>query len=293
VFAYSPASDGTSGYTVITDRFVCLLGPNASADLARSVFWLLDGEDAQLDDALGTLAHVESVDRFAIVEVLDRETGTMTIAVRGEVHVRIHGTTTTRPSAPGAASWITTEASGVDSLHLALDNGETGGELLPLQRGVARTNAVVAEPVADFRFTGVDEQSVIPERLDEVTELELTVDPTGSRTGWILRLPDGHELSADGTIVIGRAAWDDETGDDLVKHVSVPSPRRQISGAHLELALVGGELVARDLDSTNGTIVLTPERAPRLLHGGDTTSLQAGDILDLGESFRIVVSNKH
>jgi len=293
VFAYSPASDDASGYAVITDRFVCLLGAEATAEIARSVFWLLDGEDARLDDALGTLAHAKSVDRFAIVEVLDREARIMNVAVRGEVSVRIHGTTTTRPSRPDAASWITTQASGVNALRVMLDDGEVDGELSPLRRGVVRTNVVVAEPVADFPFTSADEQSVIPEPLDEVTELELTIDPSGAHTGWVLRLPDGHELSADGTIVIGRAAWDDETDGDEIKHVSVPSPQRQISGAHLELALVGGELVARDLDSTNGTIVLTPERAPRLLHRGDTTSLQAGDILDLGESFRIVVSNRH
>ena len=307
MFAYSPAAQEGSGYAVITDRFVCLLGPDATSEIARSVFWLLDGEDAQLDDALGTLTHVEAVERFALVEVLDPVTRSMYVAALGDVGVRIHGTTSSRASSTAEGTWITTEARGVNALRMALDGAGIDGELLPVRRGVVRTNAIVVEPVADYPFTSAEEESIIPEPLEvgpvvhdlgfelqsddheqeELAELELTVQPTdGPR--WVLRLPDGHEFEANGTIVIGRTSG----SDDGVHHVEVPSPQRQISASHLEVALVDGELVARDLDSTNGTIVLTPQQPPRLLHRGDTTSLQAGDILDLGESFQIVVSNR-
>jgi pSer/pThr/pTyr-binding forkhead associated (FHA) protein len=74
--------------------------------------------------------------------------------------------------------------------------------------------------------------------------------------------------------------------------VLAPSPNREISGTHLELQVVDGELLARDLDSTNGTLVLTPAQAPRLLHEGRSTALHAGDVLDLGEDFRISVSTR-
>lgn len=295
MLAYSPSLRDGAGFAVVTDRFVCLLSGDATAEIARAVFWLLDGDDAQLDDALGKLAHVDLVERFAIVEMLDSVERSMRVAVRGQVSVGIEGTTATRLSAPGEATWITGEARGVSSFWLSLDEQRPEGETLPLGRGIVRTDAVIADSVPADLFpaaqTEVAPTTPEPEPQSVRVDLDEWVDDQGSPR-WILRLPDGNELDAEGTIVIGRRSWQQEIDENLIKHVSVPSPKRQISGSHLELALVDGELVARDLDSTNGTIVMTPERPPRLLHGGRTTSLQTGDILDLGESFRIVVSNR-
>ena len=309
VFAYSPSPSDGGGFAVVTDRFVCLLSADATVEIARAVFWLLDGEDAQLEDALGKLAHVDVVERFAIVEMLDAVARSMHVAVRGQVSVGIEGTTATRLSGPGEATWITGEARGVSSLWLSLDEHKPEGEVLPLGRGVVRASAIVADAVPETLFPFVPQSEPVAELPEEEPEPEAAPEPelipTTLRVDlnewmndegnprWILRLPDGNELDADGTIVIGRRSWEQEVDEHSIKHVSVPSHMKQISGTHLELALVDGELVARDLDSTNGTIVLTPERPPRLLHGGRTTSLQTGDILDLGESFRIVVSNKH
>ena len=305
MFAYSPDQNSDTGFAVVTDRFVCLLSADASMETARSVFLRLDADDAQLEDALGALSRPDVVTRFAIVEMLEAQSRSMRVAVRGQVSVGIEGTTATRLSGPGEGLWITGEARGVSSLWLSLDEQKPGGELLPLRRGVVRTHAVIAESVPESLFPQViapAEDHVEPEpepepiAPDEQATLRVDLNEWTSEEGtqrWILRLPDGNELDAEGTIVIGRTFWEPELDETLVKHVSAPSPKRQISGSHLELALVDGELVARDLDSTNGTIVLTPERPPRLLHGGRTTSLQTGDVLDLGESFRIVVSNKH
>jgi hypothetical protein len=36
--------------------------------------------------------------------------------------------------------------------------------------------------------------------------------------------------------------------------------------------------------------VLTGSRPPRLLHHGGTTTVGSGDILDLGEAFRVIIS---
>jgi hypothetical protein len=295
VFAYSPSSRDGVGFAVVTDRFVCLLSGDATAEIARAVFWLLDGEDAQLDDALGKLAHVDLVERFAIVELLDSVDRSMHVAVRGQVSVGIEGTTATRLSGPGEATWITGEARGVSSFWLSLDEQRPEGETLPLGRGIVRTSAVIADTVPAGLFPSAQAEAAQATAGSESEPLRVDLNEWVNDQGsprWILRLPDGNELDAEGTIVIGRRSWQQEIDENLIKHVSVPSPKRQISGSHLELALVDGELVARDLDSTNGTIVMTPERPPRLLHGGRTTSLQTGDILDLGESFRIVVSNR-
>ncbi|MBX3099317.1 MAG: FHA domain-containing protein [Salinibacterium sp.] len=299
MFAYSPDLSAAAGFAVVTDRFVCLLSRDASLETARSVFRLLDGEDANLEDAFGMLSQPDVVERFAVVELLV-PASRIRVAVRGHVSVGIEGTMATRPSAPGEAIGIRGEAHDVRSLWLSLEEDKPDGELLPLRRGVVRTLAVVAEPTT--AVITVAKELVEPESEPDPTDqnetgtLHVNLDEWMNVEGaprWVLRLPDGNELEAEGTIVIGRKSWESAIDESLIKHVSAPSPKRQISGSHLELALVDGELVARDLDSTNGTIVLTPEHPPRLLHGGSTTSLQAGDILDIGESFRIVVSNKY
>lgn len=263
VFAYSPSTrHDDAGFVVVTDRFVCLLSGDASLDTVHSVFAALDAGGGGLEDAL---SHVGAVERFAIAETSDPGVGTVRIAVRGEVSVGIEGASATRVPSPEDATWIMGEATGVSSLWLSLGEHAPEGDVLPLARGVVRASAVGPQPGA--------------------------ARAEASRH-WVLRLPDGNEVDADGIIVIGRGSWEQEPEGNEIRHLSVPSPLKRISGSHLELAIVDGQLVARDLDSTNGTIVITPERAPRLLHKGDTTALQAGDILDLGESLQIVVSNR-
>ena len=319
MFAYPPTPTDDAGFAIVSDRFVCLLSLDAPAATARELFQQLDDDGARLEDALATLDRVEGVERVALVEIVDPRT--MRVAVRGRVSVGIEGSTATRLSGPVEATWIMSDARDVTLLWLSLEAGAPEGDVLPLARGVVRASALRADPATQSAppaareprpavvVEAEPESDPEPEREPELEpEPEPEPEPEGDEIPaalrddldewladggprWILRLPDGHELDADGTIVIGRRSWEQPEGDE-VKHVSVPSPKKQISGTHLELAIVDGQLVARDLDSTNGTIVLTPERPPRLLHGGRTTSLQTGDILDLGESFRIVVSNR-
>jgi hypothetical protein len=102
-------------------------------------------------------------------------------------------------------------------------------------------------------------------------------------------LPDGNELDAATPILVGRRPWTSDFDTQSAVHVAVPSPLREVSGIHLELREIEGSLHARDLHSTNGTIVLTPTRPPRLLDGGRTTALVVGDVLDVGEGFQIVI----
>lgn len=106
---------------------------------------------------------------------------------------------------------------------------------------------------------------------------------------WTLTLPDGNELEAAPQIVVGRRPWNSDPEATQTYYVVTPSPHREISGKHVEFTVVGDQLRARDMDSTNGTVISTPNSAPRLLHGGETTLLQVGDTLDLGEGFTILV----
>src|SRR5699024_9227519 len=106
---------------------------------------------------------------------------------------------------------------------------------------------------------------------------------------WTLALPDGNELFAAPLIVVGRRPWHSDPEATQTYYIKAPSPHREISGKHVEFTVSGGRLRARDLDSTNGTLVESADRAPRLLRDGQDTTLDIGDVLDLGEGFRIVV----
>ncbi|MFN3866991.1 MAG: FHA domain-containing protein, partial [Demequina sp.] len=109
---------------------------------------------------------------------------------------------------------------------------------------------------------------------------------------WTLTLPDGNELFAAPLIVVGRRPWRSDPAETQTYYVKAPSPHREISSKHVEFTVSGGQLRARDLNSTNGTVVESQGRAPRLLRDGQDTALAVGDVLDLGEGFRIVVGSK-
>lgn len=91
---------------------------------------------------------------------------------------------------------------------------------------------------------------------------------------------------------MGRQPWRTDPDETSTYYILAPSPGRQISGKHLEFSVVGDQLQARDLRSTNGTIVMAQDRPPHLLTDGNSVTLESGDTLDLGEGFRIVVGER-
>ncbi|MDJ1113305.1 FHA domain-containing protein [Microbacterium dauci] len=138
-----------------------------------------------------------------------------------------------------------------------------------------------------------DEKLELPAFLtDETGDIELpdertllggrraSAAPTPSAT-YVLRVHPGRDLPLDRPVVLGR-------GPRPARHPGarievVPSPAKEISGAHLEVRLDGDHLVAHDLDSTNGTIVRPRESDPLLLRGGATLRVPADTLFDLGD----------
>jgi hypothetical protein len=327
VFAYLAAADqDDAGYAVVTDRFLCLLGAGTSAEATRELYRALEADPVHIDDVLDALVARHGLEHFGIVEMIDAEQRTMNIAVRGAVTVNLDGSTTTRLSGPTGATWITGEARGVSALSLSLETGADGEESLPIRRGVVRAHSLAIEeggsdvaepripdeatlltvpidlarireasaaleaatpPVAKPKDKPKSKAKSVPTRID----LPAAPDPqpaTPVPALWV-RLPDGNLLDAVIPIVIGRRPWSTESDTQSAVHVAVPSPLREVSATHLEVAEVDGDLTARDLGSTNGTVVLSPDRAPRLLDARRSTALVDGDVLDVGEGFQLVI----
>ena len=118
------------------------------------------------------------------------------------------------------------------------------------------------------------------------TENPATENPAGS--GWTLMLPDGTPVAP--PVIFGRRPWKD--GPSGAMHIVVPSPGREISGVHVGVEIEGAVLTAHDLDSTNGTVIYSASRPPRLLHDGGRMALIPGDILDLGDSYSVAVQGR-
>ena len=333
MFAYAvPAGASDDGFGVVTDRFLCLLGTEASAEVASDVYAMLDDPESTRAEVLDALAGRHGLVRFALVELLDAASRNFAIAVRGEVSLELEQATTTRLSGASDDAWISTEARGVNALRLMLDGESVVGDQLPIRRGVVVTGSLrldgptaaaakaprkespkaeaapATEPVKRAaRSTKVPAklptkpagrvssktsqkpQLVSASAAKSAVAESAAVAELAGEDSWVLTLPDGSEVDVRLPIVVGRRPWSADADGREVVHVVAPPARQEISGTHLELFLDEGAVKARDLNSTNGTVVRTNARAPRLLHSGGTTTLAAGDILDIGEDFSIAI----
>jgi hypothetical protein len=320
MFAYVPADAPTGmGHAVVTDRFVCLLGEESDAGVAVELYRLLELPATSIADVLDVFALHGATKRFAIVEVLDPVERVVHVAVSGEIAVDLAGATSTRLSGPTGATSFNGEVRGVQTLRLTLGAHGEGSTQLPIRRGVVRTRDIAIDaaagsppefpsaademlftvpielprPAAPVAAEPPPEQPVVVEsRVHPAQPQRIDLGTGGGFRVLVLQLPDGSELEPNTPVVLGRRPWRTTPEETSTYYVVAPSPKREISGVHLEVAIVSGQLIARDLESTNGTLVLTPARAPRLLHEGRSTALQAGDILDLGEDFRISVGTR-
>jgi pSer/pThr/pTyr-binding forkhead associated (FHA) protein len=65
--------------------------------------------------------------------------------------------------------------------------------------------------------------------------------------------------------------------------VRVQSPTQEVSATHLELRQEGGTVVARDLRSTNGTVLAVPGHPVRALRPGESVVVTVGSLIDIGD----------
>ena len=102
-------------------------------------------------------------------------------------------------------------------------------------------------------------------------------------------LPAGARVDITETVLIGRAPQP-QPGDNNPTLMPVPSPNSDISRTHVKVSARDWEVVASDLHSTNGTMLIAPGEQPRRLVAGESVVVPIGSILDLGDGAQVTVS---
>lgn len=107
----------------------------------------------------------------------------------------------------------------------------------------------------------------------------------------VLRPTQGDAVEVDRTVLIGRSPTASRVAaNDIPKLLTVPSPSHDISRTHLQVTVDGWDLVATDLNSTNGTALVRPEtNARELLPAGEPVRVYPGCVLALGDGIEIRV----
>lgn len=80
------------------------------------------------------------------------------------------------------------------------------------------------------------------------------------------------------------------TPDAATRLVAVPSPTHMVSRSHLAVTTAGANLLAQDLGSSNGTVLVRDGISPVLLATALPTPLLVGDLLDVGDGVTLRVA---
>ena len=106
----------------------------------------------------------------------------------------------------------------------------------------------------------------------------------------VLRASDGSSAQLDRPVLIGRAPSTDRSDNRAPRLMTVPSPNHDISRTHLEVAPDGWQIVATDLNSTNGTILIRPGGVDRQqLAAGEAVPVQVGSVVELGDGVSVLI----
>ena len=97
-------------------------------------------------------------------------------------------------------------------------------------------------------------------------------------------LPGQQPITLDRSAVVGsRPRLTRVQGGNVPQVVTVHSPNGEISRSHVEIRVEHASVLAVDLNSTNGTVLLRDGADPMRLHPGEAYMLVPGDRVDLGD----------
>ncbi len=109
------------------------------------------------------------------------------------------------------------------------------------------------------------------DELDDVTR-----DRPARTTEWVLQLPDRTEIAIADALIVGRQPLSSDGGPTA----AVPSP--EVSKSHARFRVVGDQLMVRDLDSTNGTVIVHRDDSEEPASSLTETVICDGDRLEIG-----------
>lgn len=99
-----------------------------------------------------------------------------------------------------------------------------------------------------------------------------------------IRLADGRVIELERTVIVGRRPRSTRPAEnELPTLVAVDGPQHDISRNHVEIRAEGEHVLAVDLASTNGTVLLRGGHDPVRLHPSEPTMVIDADVLDLGD----------
>ncbi|MCK6079747.1 FHA domain-containing protein [Microbacterium sp. EYE_5] len=99
-----------------------------------------------------------------------------------------------------------------------------------------------------------------------------------------IRLADGRVIELERTVIVGRRPRSTRPAEsELPTLVAVDGPQHDISRNHVEIRAEGEHVLAVDLASTNGTVLLRGGHDPVRLHPHEPTMVVDADVLDLGD----------
>ena len=142
---------------------------------------------------------------------------------------------------------------------------------------------LVATPAGSPPAASIAPESIAPESTAAVeapeawgTLDEVTRDRPPRTSDWVLVLPDATVLPIADALVIGRQP----VSNDLGPTAAVPSA--EVSKSHARFSIVEGQLLVRDLETTNGIVIVHPDNTEERASSFDETPLHNGDRLEIG-----------
>lgn len=142
-----------------------------------------------------------------------------------------------------------------------------------MPQGVPSSAMVSPQPHAlenprDEIFRGnVGGELSVPQHADSVIQLDFA---------------DGNSQILEGTLVIGRNPGA-EAQRRAAMFYKVDDPRKSVSKTHVVLTARDGSVLVEDLNSTNGTVVITPEGKPVPVRAGQLVAIGDGATVVFGD----------
>ncbi len=116
--------------------------------------------------------------------------------------------------------------------------------------------------------------------------------PPAQPVAAVLHLSSGTqpEVEVDRPVLIGRApVMAGAAGEELPRLITVPRLNKGISRTHIQVTPNGEQVTVRDMNSTNGTILICPDGSREQLPPGQDIVAARGSVLDLGSDMTIAI----